>query len=209
MVGAEHTPRLCGGERGVSKRQVTENVWAFIGRAAELCGKLEAERFAQDMQADCLERGTQSPIEDMFWVACSLMARSLFIDINPEPDAGKDGEIVFPDGIYIRPQAMVGKYRADFCVHSLGFGPAEVFTPVIVELDGHDFHDKDKRQRSYEKKRDRDLIRAGYKVLHFTGSDVVKDPFACAFEVFQMVGAFTCRGIEDYDPRDPLFQGDA
>jgi len=52
-----------------------------------------------------------------------------------------------------------------------------------VECDGHEFHDKDKKQRSYEKARDRYLQKEGYAVLHFTGSDIVSSPVFAATEV--------------------------
>jgi very-short-patch-repair endonuclease len=76
-----------------------------------------------------------------------------------------------------------------------------------VYLDGHDFHYKDKRQRSYEKARDREMVRAGYRVLHYTGSDVVADPLKVAYEALEFVGAFVGSGREGYNKEDPLGQG--
>jgi very-short-patch-repair endonuclease len=108
-------------------------------------------------------------------------------------------------GIYIHPQDQVEKYRVDFVIYQHGIGPDEIFGPVIVELDGHDFHDKDKHQRSYEKARDRFLVKKGYRVLHFTGSDVVADPFKVAYEALEMVGCFSLRN--GYNKNDPLGAG--
>lgn len=192
----------------MAERKLTDTVWSFLDRVAPMYARMEEERFRQEMHANCLECGMESPIEDLFWVAVQALCKAQFADINPEPVELSNGGHVFPAGIYITPQGKVDKYRVDFLMRQSGNGPDEILTPVIVELDGHDFHDKDKRQRSYEKARDRDLVRAGYRVVHFTGSDVMKDPFAVAFEVLQMLGLYVGTGIEMYNPQDPLNQGD-
>jgi very-short-patch-repair endonuclease len=75
-----------------------------------------------------------------------------------------------------------GKYRADFRVvlvdDNAGRGVA-----VCVECDGHDFHEKTKAQAARDKKRDRDLTADGTPVLHYTGSEIWRNPEACAREV--------------------------
>ena len=43
---------------------------------------------------------------------------------------------------------------------------------IVVELDGHDFHEKTKEQAQKDKDRDRSLTRAGYKIMRFTGSEI-------------------------------------
>ena len=73
---------------------------------------------------------------------------------------------------------------------------------VIVELDGHAFHDKDKKQRSYEKARDRFFVKEGYQVLHYTGSDVVADPYRVAFEVLEVLDVLEAG--EAYAPTNPV-----
>jgi very-short-patch-repair endonuclease len=178
-----------------------------MDRVGPVYASMEEDRFRGEMHANCLELGMESPIEDLFWIACWLLCKANRIELNPGPDINAQGKPELMWGVYINPQFKVGKYRVDFQIFQVGIGPDEILTPVIVELDGHDFHDKDKRQRSYEKARDRALVKAGYRVLHFTGSDVVKDPFACAFEALDMVGLFAGRFIDEYDPADPLGLG--
>lgn len=198
-----------GGVSGVSGyKDLSETVWGFISVASEHIARMEETRFGQEMQSDCLDLGMESPIEHLFWVACVALCRSQFVNVNPEPAHSKSGELVLGRGIHITPQARIGKYRVDFLIEQVGIGPAGVLTPIVVELDGHDFHDKDKRQRSYEKARDRALVRAGHRVLHFTGSDVVRDPFACAYEALEMVGVYSGTGIGEYNPRDPMAMGE-
>ena len=186
------------------KPTIVENVYTLIERSALLHGKSEAKKFSQTVQSDCVELGMSSPIEHMFWVACTAICAANYVTMNPEPYFDHKGMHRIGSGISIQPQVKCGKYTVDFLVTQEGIGPGTHLLPVVVELDGHQFHDKDKRQRSYEKERDRFLVRAGYRVLHFTGSDVVGDPFKVAHEALQMVGAFVGCETEDYNPSNPL-----
>lgn len=195
----------------MSTHKVADNVFEFINKAGELREKMMAERFGQEMHNNCLEMGMTSPIEHMFWVAAHVLCESEFQDVNPEPNftKGPDGQWMadLKDGIYIHPQFQVEKYRVDFLLEQQGIGPLSHLGPVVIELDGHAFHDKDKQQRAYEKARDRFLVKKGYKVLHFTGSEVVADPFRVAYEALDLIGCFVGSCRKGYDPKDPLGQG--
>lgn len=81
------------------------------------------------------------------------------------------------------PQWPIGKYRADFAIR----GPYSDKI-VCVELDGHGFHDRDERQRRYEKRRDRFFVARGHAVLHFTGAEVVEDPCGAVVEALGLLG---------------------
>jgi hypothetical protein len=52
----------------------------------------------------------------------------------------------------------------------------------VVELDGHDFHEKTKEQARRDKARDRELSSLGWRVLRFTGSEVFADAGKCMRE---------------------------
>ncbi|HEY3234628.1 MAG TPA: DUF559 domain-containing protein [Polyangiaceae bacterium] len=79
------------------------------------------------------------------------------------------------------PITIDGKnYRADFMVKS---GSLE----LIVEVDGHAFHERTKEQAARDKSRDRAMLAAGYKVMRFTGSEVWNTPVKCVEEVERMV----------------------
>ena len=72
-------------------------------------------------------------------------------------------------------------YRVDFYLeYTKGEGKK-----IIIECDGHEFHEKTKEQAAKDKKRDRDFVKNGYTVLHFTGSEIYKDAFKCVDEVFE------------------------
>lgn len=152
--------------------KVPDNVFAFLDVAARRYGQLEEETFSQLMFADCRELA--SPIEQMFLIAINLVCKENFVSCTLS-----DKLPTQTDDLYVIPQFQVGKYRVDFALMQHPTGVV-----VCVELDGHQFHDRDERQRRYEKVRDRLLTAKGYKVLHYTGSEVVKDPCAVALESF-------------------------
>lgn len=56
---------------------------------------------------------------------------------------------------------------------------------IVVEADGHDLHDRTKAQVARDKKRDRDMVAEGWRVLRFTGSEINGNARACANEVAQ------------------------
>jgi very-short-patch-repair endonuclease len=185
-------------------RKIEKNVFSFLDKASKLYGNMQEDRFSQEMYNNFHDIGLQSPIEDMFWVAAKLICEAHYNDVNPDFIENLDKSITEQTGIYIWPQYKVGKYKVDFLVYQNGIGPEDILSPVIVELDGHQFHDKDKHQRSYEKARDRYFVKQGYKVVHYTGSDVVKDPFKVAHEVLSMVGCYVGSGVDEYDAKNPL-----
>lgn len=184
---------------------IADNVSEFISRTSKLVGISEARRFDQEMYRNCLDLKITSPIEQLFFVAVHALCKSAFVAVNPDVSHEQYGEKnpYKESRIFITQQAIIGKYRVDFLMSCDGIGPSEMLTPIVVELDGHDFHDKDKRQRSYEKERDRFLVKQGLRVLHFTGADVVADPFKVAYESLDMLCAF--EGIRDlYNAEDPM-----
>lgn len=83
--------------------------------------------------------------------------------------------------IEVLPQYWIGPYRVDFAV-VFGKGGR-----VVVECDGHDFHERTKEQAARDKQRDRDLALRGWTVLRFTGSEVWNDPASCAVQIADLV----------------------
>lgn len=128
---------------------------------------------------------TDSPIEEMFLTAFCDAAETRGYRIDKTPRAN--------DTIAVRPQQRVGNYRADFSVGFRFFG-AE--TAIIVECDGHDFHEKTKYQASRDKARDRYFTKQEYKTMRFTGSDLNRSASACAEEVLSLIMDFQTTRIE-------------
>lgn len=82
-------------------------------------------------------------------------------------------------------------YRLDFAVYPMDWpelGAAadhHGLTPMLigVELDGYDFHERTKEQVMQRDRRDRDLSAAGWRILHYSGSEFTRDPEAVIEEV--------------------------
>lgn len=86
-------------------------------------------------------------------------------------------------------QFEVAGYRADFCIPC---------SRLLIEIDGHDFHSS-RQQLAADKKRDRDLAAADWRVLRFTGSQIYANPAACFREMFDIAIA-TLRPLEHRSP---------
>lgn len=185
-------------------RKLAGNVSKFLFDAADVVARIKSEQFSQGVFCELLESGVESPIEDIFYIACHVWCANEYIELNPPHIFTKNREVEDGCGIFIEPQKKIGKFRVDFLISQNGIGPSENLSPVIVELDGHDFHDKDKRQRSYEKARDRFFVKEGYKVLHFTGSDVIADPYKVSHEALCLVGLGSVMGRSEYDKKNPF-----
>jgi very-short-patch-repair endonuclease len=78
----------------------------------------------------------------------------------------------------IATQVRVDRYRADFVLTAFGVKPRT----VVVECDGHDYHERTKEQAQRDRSRDRAMQRLGLQVLRFTGSEIHRDPMRCAHE---------------------------
>jgi len=112
-----------------------------------------------------------------------------------------DGRTVEADDyeyLTIEPQGQLGRHRVDFLltlysVEPFDIGPpptdqakvtprGHAFLRLVVECDGHDFHDRTKEQSSRDRARDRALTGFGLQVFRFTGADICKDVMGCARE---------------------------
>ena len=119
----------------------------------------------------------QSPIEGILFTEL-LFITSGFNDINfSEKPLPKHPQQVV--GI-LSCQKKVGKYKADFCIDIMLGGKVN---SLIIECDGHDFHEKTKEQAKHDKKRDRYLTANGHNIMRFTGSEIFNEPKKCAEEV--------------------------
>ena len=86
---------------------------------------------------------------------------------------------------FIDAQVEVGKYRADIVVCRFEYRSEQADrTPlIIVECDGHDFHERTKDQAKRDKSRDRFFQEEGHCVLRFTGSEIWQDAWGCASQI--------------------------
>ena len=169
---------------------IPSNVKSFMEQCANLVASNHRDLFLYDTEPALVI--CESPIEQLF-----LTAFRTLVEINEYEGTEEliDDEYLC-NGIFVFPQKQIGKYRTDFAMLFLKDGKvpitwrkgtikkddAKEIKRLVVELDGHEFHDKDEKQRRYEKARDRHLQKLGYKVFRYTGSEICQNPFKAAAE---------------------------
>lgn len=79
---------------------------------------------------------------------------------------------------FIKPQVVIGIYKVDF-----------IYNDCVIEIDGHENH-KTKEQREYDYVRERYLMKKGYKVIRFMGTEVFLDPHKCVMEMIEIGDVF-------------------
>jgi very-short-patch-repair endonuclease len=136
-----------------------------------------------------------SPIEKLFftalqyqvWRNVSEYSRFVVVDTAEDETLSKGWQhnIDVPS-LIIRPQAQLEGWRVDFLIHAYDFarkGGPKGWRRLIVECDGHDFHERTKQQAAKDRSRDRHVQLSDYSVLRFTGSEIYKDAWGCADQV--------------------------
>ena len=121
----------------------------------------------------------QSPIEEILAVAYDIRVACAGFPYF-EVFALKPQEKIIADG---------NTYYADFLINAESseyFECGESYK-LIIECDGHEFHEKTKEQVEKRNKRDLDLKNEGYDILHFSGSQIYRNPNECANQIFDYV----------------------
>jgi hypothetical protein len=78
---------------------------------------------------------------------------------------------------------VVCYYDSSIPIHECAAGRTAI---LLVECDGHDWHERTPQQASRDRARDRDIYRrTGLAVLRFTGSDIHRDADSCAVEILE------------------------
>lgn len=136
---------------------------------------------------------TQSPIEDMLlgsllWLESDWAGFPTYDFCGDGPNAphyAKADRKPLEMHFVLTSQAPVAGYKVDFL---LWVTCGKEQGGVAIECDGHAFHEKTKEQAARDKKRDREILAAGYPVMRFSGSEVYKDTRGC---VDQIAGVFS------------------
>lgn len=106
----------------------------------------------------------------MDWYNIQLNADELDFQIEPQPD-----EDLF-DG-----------YIPDFVIYV-----NNLLSGFVIEIDGHEWHEKTKEQARADKEKDRTYLKKGFIPIRFTGSEVYHNSKRCIDEVFEII-------ISNYD----------
>lgn len=136
-----------------------------------------------------------SPIEQLFYIGlaariemhCSEYHTLWDVHCAQEEAAMLAHETAQRSGVLIiRPQASIPDgWRVDFLIHAYNMGrngPVG-WRKLIVECDGHDFHERTKQQAAKDRGRDRWATLNRFTILRFTGSELYKEAFSCASQV--------------------------
>jgi len=176
----------CTTKPGASK--VSDDLWESIKKSGIRLGDLATLEWFIDKMYDC-RANCESPIEEQMLEALIYIGRKMRYSLRVDVD----GDLGWQDGdrgnmdFDIHIQQTIKPYRVDFLVEKIDYvGDLEntrfSTKKIVVECDGHDFHERTKEQAKKDKKRDRDLQKAGYLVMRFTGSEIFADAVGCAYE---------------------------
>lgn len=77
------------------------------------------------------------------------------------------------------------KYRVDFLIPVVYKNQENKC--FVIECDGHEFHQKTKEQVERDNTRTRDLQKAGYETIRFSGTEIWHRPHRCANEVLNII----------------------
>ena len=89
-------------------------------------------------------------------------------------------------GLVLYLQRQLGPHRVDFTLTLSSLTSSRV-CGLVVECDGHDYHDRTKEQASRDRRRDRALQTDGWRVFRFTGSDIWHDAGGCVAQCFDFL----------------------
>lgn len=76
-------------------------------------------------------------------------------------------------------------YRVDFLISVEYKNQGK--TDYVIECDGHEFHQKTKEQVERDNKRTRNLQKAGYEIIRFSGTEIYYNAIKCAKEVLNII----------------------
>lgn len=146
-----------------------------------------------------------SEIEKLFSVTLATHARFAFAELsdvvfaeNAEIAESRRNDDRRP-ALVVERQVTIGKYRVDFLLSAWCYGRiwtgrgrfvdvSPRWRQLVVECDGHDFHEKTREQVARDKARDRFIVSSGYDVFRFSGSEIWRDPLSCIDQVVDWCG---------------------
>jgi len=123
----------------------------------------------------------ESPIEVIMLYGLLIVGQECHDTVNVRIDHKSLFKVVdSPYELLIEPQKIIKNYRVDFLLTATNYNPkfeknGYYQKRVIVECDGHHYHDRTKEQAKRDKSKDRKLQSLGYEVYRYTGSEIWQD----------------------------------
>jgi very-short-patch-repair endonuclease len=126
-----------------------------------------ASNYERSIKSDVNVHNITSPIEQIFLMEWRLLEvdSKHRVKIRPQHELTLDGR----------------SYRIDFIVD------VPDGRQIAIELDGHDFHERTKEQATQDRSRERTIVRHGYIIHRFTGSEVYRNSRKCVEEVIELI----------------------
>lgn len=159
--------------------------------------RIEVEEYVNEELPSMREDAVgDSPIEKLFytalWAYCRFGGCVTPHLALPTKRYGIDRLLAAedPSTLIIQPQAQLEGWRVDFLIYAWEFGRLSgkaQWRRLIVECDGHNFHERTKEQAAKDRGRDREFQLRGYTILRFTGSELHANPLACARQVGEWI----------------------
>lgn len=161
----------------------------------------EAARWASMMAVsfECDNRHGDTPIERL--LICALYTRlrieepewpwEMFMASDDASALNLRGIDGFEKRMIVQKQYQFDGWRVDFLISVYAdWARLDVPRPagwrrLIVECDGHNFHERTKEQAAKDRNRDRTAQLGGIEVFRFTGSEIWRDPWGCAGQIIE------------------------
>lgn len=146
---------------------------AMIDEKAIWSSCMDQPGWARDLEVWC-----ESPIEIEMYGAL----------IRTWPPCYKDGRRWDRGPGVLMLQAPLGEFRADFALAAFReYGPCFDGLGVVIECDGHDWHERTKEQAIRDRRKDRLIQLRGDVIFRFTGREIHRNSERCALEVWNLV----------------------
>ena len=122
---------------------------------------------------------SQSPIEQLFAVAFHHLQN--ISEIDGDYELCQQYQVATNEA----------EYKIDFVIRGgvdeLYLATEKTSFPLIgIELDGHNWHEKTKRQVEHDKIRERALTASGVTLLRYAGTEVWRDPIKCVKDAYSI-----------------------
>ena len=143
---------------------------------------------------DFCKKDSKSPIESLLMAAIVILGINSKIRKNEElsfsfSSAKTEEELERHSSeklwdVVVGQQIKIGPHTPDFCaIMTCNMRYCLRLFRLVIECDGHEWHEKTKEQAAADRKRDRLFVKNGYAVMRFTGSEIWRDPMECVIDI--------------------------
>ncbi|MBV1910666.1 MAG: endonuclease domain-containing protein [Kangiellaceae bacterium] len=170
--------------------------------AKDLAQKIEKISAEHKSLASFL-KSCESPMEQKFLTAlfdtfpgfpCNWKGEHILCSDFCEPHALGFNLRIYPqrdikiDVYDVEKQRDYRKYRADFLLKLTRWnhesGQTDIIEELVVEVDGHAYHEKTKAQAKRDRSRDRTMTASGLTIFRFTGSELFNQMDDSVMEIY-------------------------